>query len=116
MGKRERLRGGDLVSKKLRGSTGAVRANKHAKRGEEIEKKARTKQNGKEEKTRRQSAQRKKGGKGGGHQRVKCLLLRRTNGYRALAAIFGTHGSRWWEAGKSGGGSPLNRTEKTQGK
>lgn len=28
--------------------------------------------------------------KGGEHQRVKCLPLRRTYGYRALAAIFGT--------------------------
>lgn len=118
-GRRERSRGGGRgvgSKKKLRGSTRTDRTNKQS--NSKTKKKWGKRGNKTERKKRRTNVrQKKKDGKkkekGGEHQRVKCLPLRRTNGYRALAAIFGTRISLVgdWKIGGRGAGMETNRED-----
>lgn len=107
---------GRRIKKKLRASTRTDRTNKQSnsktkkkwgKRGNKTERRK------KEDKTCAKKKDGKKKEKGGEHQRVKCLPLRRTNGYRALAAIFGTRislvGGR--KIGGRGAGMETNRED-----
>lgn len=116
-GRRERSRGGGrgVGSKKKAARFDENRPNKQTiEQQKKVGKKR--KQNGKEKKGGQNARQKKDGKKkekGGEHQRVKCLPLRRTNGYRALAAIFGTRISLvgGWKIGERGAGMETNRED-----
>lgn len=103
IGSREREREREEREKKAAcASTRTDRANKQSNSAEKIKMEKQKWRRGKREKKKKRERREKEGEKkckkrrekkkrkGGEHQRVKCLPLRRTYGYRALAAIFGT--------------------------